>query len=153
MEADLDAFVSRGGDVLADVVSLDGQFAMAAIDQDDQLNRLRPAEIDERIERRPRGAAGLEHVVHQDDDATVDGERDLRAPDQWLGSDLVAHQVVAIERDVERAGGDVVARNVLERAGDPPRQRDAAAAHAHERNLIDAAISFDDFVSNARQRA
>ena len=94
--------------VLPDVVRLDGQLAVPAIDEHDQLNRLRPPEIDQRVERRPRRPARVEHVVHEQDLLVVDRERDLGAADERLRADGVPHQVVAIERDVERAGGNVV---------------------------------------------
>jgi hypothetical protein len=65
----------------------------------------------------------------------------------------MTHQVVAIEGDVEGACRHVVTRDLFERAGDATRQRDAATAHTNERDLLDPAIPFDDFVRNARQRA
>ena len=65
----------------------------------------------------------------------------------------VPHQVVAIERDVERAGRHVVAVDLLERAREPPGDRHAARADADERELVEAAIAFEDFVRDARQRA
>ena len=73
--------------------------------------------------------------------------------DQRLRPDLMAHQIVAIERDVERAGRHIVAGDVLQRACDAPRERHAAAAHADQGDVCDAAVSFDDFVSDARERA
>src|SRR6266404_6597275 len=42
---------------------LDGQLAMAAINQAAKLHAARPAVVKERVERGARGAAGVEHVV------------------------------------------------------------------------------------------
>ena len=94
---------ARRRDVLADVVGLDRQLAVAAVDQDDELDGARPAEVDERVERGAGGAAGVEHVVDQDDGAVVDRERDLGAPDDRLRAHRLPHQVVAVEGDVEGA--------------------------------------------------
>ena len=41
----------------------------------------------------------------------------------------------------------------LQRAREPPGDRHAARADADERDLVEAAIAFEDFVSDARQRA
>src|SRR5207302_10851814 len=49
------AFLQRRGNVLADVVGLDGQPAVPAIDDLDPLTFLRAAEIDQRV---ARGAGG-----------------------------------------------------------------------------------------------
>src|SRR5437870_12435207 len=51
-EPDLHLLAARGGDVLADVVGADRELAVAAVDQHRELDRLRPAEVDERVHRR-----------------------------------------------------------------------------------------------------
>ena len=51
----------------ADEPGFDGQFAMAAVDQHQQLHARRAAVVEQRVERRADGAAGVQHVVHQDD--------------------------------------------------------------------------------------
>ena len=81
---------------------------MAAVHEDDQLDRLRPSELDERVERRANRPAGVEHVVHEQDALVVDRERDVGASDDRLGADGMAHEVVPVERDVERSGRNVV---------------------------------------------
>src|SRR5690606_34349680 len=58
-----------------------------------------------------------------------------------------------IERDVERAGRHLVAVDVLQRAREPTGERDASGADADEGELVESAISFEDFVGNARERA
>ena len=69
------------------------------------------------------------------------------------GPDGLAHQVVAVEGDVEGADRHVVAGDVLERGGDAPGQRHAARAHADDGQLLDAAVALDDLVGDAHQRA
>ena len=58
----------------------------------------------------------------------------------------MAHQIVAIQRDVERAGRDLVPIDPADGQRQAPRQRHAARADADERELLDAAISLEDFV-------
>src|SRR5690349_21498583 len=50
-ETDAHALRQRGGKILAHVVRLDRQFAMATIDHDDELNCPGTAEVDQRVER------------------------------------------------------------------------------------------------------
>src|SRR5204862_135364 len=80
--------------------------------------------------------------------AIVDRERKLGAPHDRLRPDRLPHQVVAVERDVERAGGDLVAVDAVQRVRDPPRQRHAARANADQRQIAGAAIAFEDFVGD-----
>ena len=139
--------------VLADVVRLDRQFPVPAVDEDDQLNLARPAEIDQRVERRANRPAGVEHVVHQEDALVVDRERNLRLADERLRTDGRAHQIVAVQRDVEGAGRHLVARNVLDEFRDAPRQRHAARANADEGDFFETAVAFEDFVRDSREAA
>ena len=60
------------GEVLADVVGADGQLAVTAVDQHREAHGGGPAEVGERVEGRPDGAPGEEHVVDEDDDLAVD---------------------------------------------------------------------------------
>ena len=72
---------------------------------------------------------------------------------QRRDADRRAHQVVAIERDVERADGDVFAGDLAQVVGDALGDRHAAAAHANERQIGKTAIMFEDFVGDSRERA
>ena len=51
----------------ADVARFDGQLAVAAVDQHQQLHARRAPVIEQRVERGADRAAGVQHVVHQDD--------------------------------------------------------------------------------------
>src|SRR5262245_16285708 len=92
LQADLHTFLARGRHVLADVVGLDRQLAMAAVDQDHELDGSRPSEVDQRVERGARRPAGVEHVVDEDYRPVVDGERDLGLADERLRPDRGPHQ-------------------------------------------------------------
>ena len=153
LQPNLDARPARGRHVLADVVRLVRQLAVSAVDEHDELNGPRAAEVDQRVERGANRPPGVEHIVNEQNHPVVDVEGNLGAPDERLRADGLAHQVVAIQRDVERAGGHVGIRDAIELHGNPSRQRDAALADADERQVIDAAVALDNLVGDARERS
>ena len=57
------------GQVLAHEVGPDRQLAVAAVDEHGELDRARPPELGERVERGPHRAAGEEDVVDEHDGA------------------------------------------------------------------------------------
>src|SRR5271157_461587 len=85
----------------------DGQFAMAAVDENEQLNARRTAVVEKGVERGADGAAGVEHVVHQDDVLAFDVELDVGGADD--GFDVHRAEVVAVEVDIEDAHGHLPA--------------------------------------------
>src|ERR1700722_19599664 len=70
-----------GGNVLAHVVGANRHLALAAIDEHRELNRFAPAEIGYRAECRTHGAAGIKHVIDEDDPFAVERKCDV-ASDQ-----------------------------------------------------------------------
>src|SRR5437660_6356832 len=98
-EQHLDPLRARGGDVLADVVGPNRQLAMAAVDQDHQLDRPRAPELDQGVHRRAHGAAVPDDVVDQDHDLAVDGG-DAR---RWPPGRGALAAVVTVTAGVERA--------------------------------------------------
>ena len=122
---------------------------MAAVDQDDELNGTRPAEVDERVERGAHGPSRVQDVVNQQDLAIVDGERDFGAADERLRPHRVAHQVIAVERDVERAGGHVFPGDLDQTLRQPSREVHAARADPDERQGVNTFVPFEDLVSDA----
>ena len=118
-----DALGERGGDVLADVVGADRQLPVTAVDQHRELHRAGPADVVERVQRGPHGAAGEEHVVDQDHPAAVDAAAGQLGLAERAGG--VQPQVVAVEGDVERADRDVDAFECVDAGGEPGGERDA----------------------------
>src|SRR5438477_485132 len=111
--------------VRVDDVRLDRQFAPAAIDEHGEGDAPWPPEVRQLVERGADGAAGVQHVVDDDHVLAVDVHRDSGRPDHRPRTHGL--EVVAVERDVERA-----LRNVdLFAFGDPRhdtrRELDAAA--------------------------
>jgi hypothetical protein len=96
--------LQRGRDVLADVVRPDRQLSMAPVDQYGQLDRPWPAEVGDRVQGarivRPEKSTSSTRITRAGRDRPGQLGRADRA-----GS--AQPQVVAVERDVERADRDL----------------------------------------------
>src|SRR2546421_6088908 len=66
-ELHLDALVSGGRKVLADVVRADRQLAMTSVHEDRELDPLRPAVVEQGFDGRADRPAGVQDVVDEDD--------------------------------------------------------------------------------------
>ena len=129
-ELDFDDFAREVGTVRPMKRGFDGQLAVAAVDEDEELDALGAAVVEEGVEGGADGAAGVEDVVHQDDVAAVDVEADVAFFDDGAGA--VGGEVVAVEADVEDAGVDGVLFDVVDELGEALGERDAAALDADE---------------------
>jgi hypothetical protein len=113
---------------------------------------LRAPEVDEGVHRGADRPAGEQHVVDQQDAAAVDRERDVGA--LHLGVLQAAVKIVAVERDVDDAEGDLrPVLDVLDRLAQALRQVDAARADADQRQLLGALVALEDLVRDAHHRA
>jgi hypothetical protein len=66
----------------------------------------------------------------------------------------VAHvDVVAVERDVQRAEGDLAAGELLDQAADPLRDGNASRVDPDEGGALEVGIPLDDLVRDAGDRA
>ena len=131
----------------AHVVGADGQLAVAAVHEHGELDARRAAEVDELVEGGADGAAGEEHVVHEHHRAAVDREEDVGALGDRLGGQ--AREVVAVERDVEGAHRGLRPRRLGDEPGEPPGERHAAAADAHEGEALRVRVALEDLVRDA----
>ena len=143
-EADPHILGDLGRQVLADVVGPDRQFPMPAVDEHRELHRARATQLEQCLERGPRGAAGEQDVVDEHHDAVGDvgdlgrsERRDRSQPD-----------VVAVEGDVERAGGHLDRLEARDRGADTAGERDAARVHADEHRVRRAVVALDDLVGD-----
>ena len=97
---------------------------MAPVDQDGELDRARPAQVAQRVERRADRAPGEEDVVDEDDEPPVDAgvgkQRGLQRPD------TAQPQVVAVEGDVDGADVDRGPAERLDAGGEPAGERGTA---------------------------
>ncbi len=147
---DIDAFFQTGGNIFADKVGFDGQFAMATIDQDGKLNAGGPAKIVEGVERSAGGASAEQNIIDQDDRLFVKVERDFGGVDVWGG---VLAEIVPVHADIQCAHWDRVAPNADENLCQSSGQMNAAGLYPDDDYALAIIVSLSDFVCDARQHA
>jgi hypothetical protein len=101
------------------------QLAVPAVDHHRELDRARPADVDQGVHRGAHRASGVEHVVHQHHDLALDVHRDVAVADHRLVRD--GGEIVAIERDVETPDHRGLALELCDLLGQALRNRIAAA--------------------------
>src|SRR5579885_1312056 len=151
VEFHFDDLVRGGLHPPAGVTGLNGQLAMAAINQNQQLHARGPAVIEQGVERGPDGAAGVQHVVHQNDVAAGDRERDFGAVDHGRLPDR--GKIVAIQVDVENADGNFALLQRFNFLGKPLRQGNAPAADADKRQTVQIRRALQNLVRQPHQGA
>ncbi len=119
---------------------------MAAVDEDGELNSRRAPVVEEGVDRRPHGAPGEEHVVDEDDRATVRIEVEMGAVHDRLRPRLAARDVVAIEGDVEVAERHLGAGELADQRVQAAGEDGAARVDAYDRHGVVAGVLFDDLV-------
>ena len=130
---------------------MDGQLAVAAVDEHGQLDARGPAEVDQLVQGRAHRAAREEHVVHEHHRAPVDGGRNVGALEDGLRPD--GGEVVAVEGDVEGAHRRLHPPRLAQARGQAAREGYAARAHAHEHGAADVRVPLQDLVRHAREGA
>src|SRR5262245_55975832 len=103
---------------------------MPAIHEHHQLDGFRTPKFDERIERRAGRGSRIEDVVTEQNAAIVYRKGNVGPPYDRLRPDGMAHEVVAIERDVERARRHFLASDVPDDRGEPAGHGDTATPDA-----------------------
>jgi hypothetical protein len=144
VESDRHFFMLAGRHVLADVVGADRELAVTAVDQADQLDGAWSAQVDQRVQGGARGAAGVQHVVDQDDRLVRDVDRDAG---RAQGARRVLVDVVALQRDVELTEWDAGAFELANALLEPAREWHAARLQADQDERLDAVVALDHFVS------
>ncbi len=143
-----DVVADGGRDVLAHEVGADRKLAVSAVDKDRQADGARTSVVDEGVHRGADSAAGKEHIVDEDDHATVDRERDLRLAHDGRVSD--PRQVVAIERDVDRAERDFHTLVRPDGRVDTGGERITARANTDDGQKGEVTVTLDDLVRDPR---
>src|SRR5262249_3407 len=150
-EAHRDTLAAGRGEVLADVIGTNGELAVAAVDQDGELDRLRAPEVDQRVHRGARGAAREEHVVDEEDAPAFDGEGD--------GGSLHAGRLQAAVEGVPLAcavddpeRNQRTALDLLQRTAQPLREVHAARADADQGQTLGVTVALDHLVRDPRER-
>ena len=148
-DADVDALVARGRQVLADVVGADRQLAVAAVGQHGELHARGAPVVEQRLDRRAHRAAGVEHVVDEHDRVVLEPEAQVRRVDR--GVDRPGGHVVAVERDVDVAERDLLVQQVADEPVQAGGEVRAAAVDAHEGDGA-AVVLLDHLVRDAHER-
>ena len=138
----------RSRDVLAYKVGADRELAVPPVDKDRQTDGAGTAVIDECVHRGPDGPAREEDVVDQNDHTFVDGERDLRLAYDRRVPD--SSEVVAVERDVDRAEGNVDALVRSDGPLDAGRQGVTPCANTDDGENGKVTVALDDLVRDPR---
>ncbi len=118
---------------------------MAAVDEHGQLDRRRAAEVGQRVQRGADGAARVEHVVDEDDGASLHRHRQVCR----LDVRRARGDVVAVEADVQGADGHALVLDLADRLRQAVRQRNAPRAHADKHDVAQAVVAFHDLVGDA----
>src|SRR6185503_11125541 len=121
---------------LAHDVRRDGELTAAPVDHDGQLD-----------ERRADGTAGVEHVVHDHDVLAVDVHRNAGGTDHRTGTHGL--QIIAVQRDVERALGDGGLLAIGDQRDDAGGELHATALDADDHEAFGAVVQLDDLVRHA----
>lgn len=136
VEVDDYFFVGGGGEGEGAVIGGEREAAAAAVDEDGELDDRGAAVIEKFVEGGFEGAAGEEDVVEEDDVGVGDVDREARG--KKLLGDGMAADVVAVEGDVEGAGGEFKA------GGEAAGELDTAVGNAHEEELGVVAVTGED---------
>src|SRR5215213_3951912 len=146
----LDALAAGGRQVLPDVVGSDRELAVAAVDEARELNAIGAPVVEQRVDRRADRASRVEDVGHEDAGHPLEREVERRRPNDGLcvqrclaAADL---DVVAVERDVERAVRDVRTGAFCDQPAQALRDRHASRLDADERHALELRIRLDDLV-------
>ncbi len=146
-EPHFDNFCVAGLHAAADVLRFDGHFAMAALDKNAERDAPGAPEVEKAVHGGADGAAGVEHVVNEDQVHIIHAEGNVGRLQHGVGRDF--GKVIAIESDVEGAHGNVNAVNAAHGARDALGEGYATAADTDERKVFGAARFLHDFMGQA----
>ena len=140
------------GTFFADVLRVDGQLAVPAVDHHGQPDACRAAEADDGHSIAARAVRPVvDDVIHKDDGLSGNRRRELRRPDLRQIAELA--QVVAVQRDVQRLDRRPDAAEALHEPGQLLGQRNAAPQDADEQNLLRLRIVLQYLMRQAAQGA
>src|SRR6204780_5158713 len=134
LQADFHYFGLTCFHVSADERRLDRHFAMAAINQHAKADALGTAQVEKTVHRRTNGTAGVKHIVNDNKVAAVNRKIDFVRMNHGLRSH--GGKVVAVQRDIERADGNVDAGRIVNRLSQTLRQGNAPPAYPNQREVV-----------------
>src|SRR3989304_6312825 len=124
---------------------------MAAVDQHEQLNGRRPAEIHQRVEGGADGTAREEDIVHQDENLATDVKQYVSA----LQLRLVESppEVIPVESNIETTHKNLLSFNLFDLFGDAVCKIVAAGSDSDHNNTFGAGVLFDNLMSKPIHRS
>src|SRR5664280_864864 len=143
-------FRNGGRHIFADVICLDGQFAMATVTQHCELDFFWPAKIVERIHRGARRATGEQHVVHQHHGFTGHIERH---DGRMNGRRGALTQIIAVHAHIQNADGNGQFPDFRQNFSKPECELVAHERNTHQHDLRADFVALGDLVRDARERA
>ena len=129
---------------------------MAPVDEDGELDAVRPPEVEERVDCGADRPSREEDVVDEHARPALEREVELRPADDGmrvarLGA-ATDHDVVAMERDVHGSDHRLDVAPLGDERAQPSRQRHAAGVDADERELGEVVGALDQLVREPRER-
>ena len=140
----------RRGNVLADKVRRDGEFAVTAVNENCQLNAARTAQVHDGVQSGTDGSTRIQDVVHQHDALAVDAEGNVGGVDR--GSEI-GRVVIAIEANIQAAERNVDTLDLLDCLGKLLCQKVAARDDADQSEVFTALVALEDLVRDAGHRS
>src|SRR5579859_7164306 len=123
---------------------------MPAVDQADELNGPRTAEIDQRVEGGADGAAGVQDVVDQHDGLVGDIDGDRRRAQRARGALM---HVVAVQRDVQFAQRYLNALEFADTLLEPAGQWQPARPQPDQDHRLNALVALYNLMRQPRHGA
>src|SRR5262249_44988124 len=129
---------------------LDGQFAVAAVDQYTELNAPGTPMVEQSIHGGTNGAPGIKNVIHKDHILFPDFHTQRSG---FLNDRAAAHggKVIAVQGNVEGANGDRLLLNLVNQLSQPLGQGNATALDSDQRQILDSVVLFHDLVGQPDQ--
>jgi len=115
---------------------------VAAVDEDEELDGLRPSHLEEALHGGPDGPAREEDIVDEQDVLLGRLEIDLRLLDH--AAHLCGRDVVPVNGDVQDADGHFDALHFLDDPGDPLADVYAAGPDADDDQVLQVAVALND---------
>jgi hypothetical protein len=150
LELHVNPLRKRSGNIFAYEIGFDGQFPVASVDQNGQLNAARTAEIVQGIHGRARRPPAEQHIIHQHYGSVVQVKRNNRRMN--FGRRLVA-DIIAMHAHVHASKRYGMAPDVSQNVTQALRQMDAASLHTNDYDRLCLVILLGNFMGNPGQNA
>jgi putative copper resistance protein D len=139
------------GDHFPDDVRLNRQLATTSIYEHRQGDALGPTKVRQLVQRRADRSTGIQHVVDDDDPFAFDVDWNLCRSDDRTRTYCL--QVIAIQRDIERAARDLRLLAIEDVGYNSRRELNPAALNSDDHEVVGPLVQLENLVSHASQRS